>query len=345
MAGETDTSPKSDLTAFVAMSYDGRLQPVYLKVIEPVLRGFGYTCTRADEETRMGMVIDQIRESINTADLIFCDLTFQNPNVYYELGIAHTLGKNPILISQDPSIPFDAKHLRVILYEDSKYGLLDFREKLVDCIQKASARRPRPVSRAHARNDPDTADELRDQRVALFSNSGDMKRWAIKFLGDHRDAQSFERIEQIATSLEALETDFKRDAFTALYNIDRERARSILLEHGLRYQRDFLVRERVVDLLGNYPPDNELIFQMLQQATDSSWGVRRTVCEVLGRWKDPRAVNQLRMMLSDSEPQVSMAAVGALGRFSERQLGGDIKEVRQQAKEALERIDDDGTKR
>jgi HEAT repeat protein len=163
-----------------------------------------------------------------------------------------------------------------------------------------------------------------------------MRRWAIKFLGDNRDEESFDKIQQLALSSETSDPDIKRDAFTALYNIDPGKARNLLIGYGLRSQRDHLVRERAVDLLGNYPPDEELIQQMLAQSTDSSWGVRQKVCEVLGRWRDGRAIHQLRMMLSDSEPQVSMAAVEALNRFSEGQVE---PELREEAQEALDRIE------
>ena len=321
------------------MSYDERLKPVYLKVVRPVLSDvFGYDPTLADEVTRMGVIVDQIRELIEQASLILCDLTFHNPNVFYELGIAHTLGKQPILISQDPAnIAFDAKHLRIIPYEDSKYGLLELRDSLVKSIEQNFG--PADERRAPVRErvyHPDVKADLADQRVALYSNSVDMRRWAIKFLGDNRDQESFDKIQQIALSSETSDPDVKRDAFTALYNIDPEKARSLLVGYGLRSQRDYLVRERAVDLLGNYPPDEELIQQMLAQSTDSSWGVRRKVCEVLGRWRDERAIHQLRMMLSDSDPQVSMAAVEALNRFSERQVE---PELREEAQEALDRIE------
>lgn len=333
------SSRESQPIAFVAMSYDERLKPVYLKVVRPVLADvFGYHPTLADEVTRMGVIVDQIRELIEHATLILCDLTFHNPNVFYELGIAHTLGKQPILISQDPAnIAFDTRHLRIIPYEDSKYGLLELRDNLVRTIEQGFG--PDDQRRAPARERVHYADvksDLADQRVALYSNSVDMRRWAIKFLGDNRDQDSFDKIRQIAVSSDISDLDVKRDAFTALYNIDNEKARNLLIGFGLRSQRDYLVRERVVDLLGNYPPDEELIEQMRAQATDSSWGVRRKVCEVLGRWEDERAIPQLRMMLSDSEPLVSMAAVEALNRFSARQVEPDLRE---EAQEALDRIE------
>ncbi len=129
---ETD-KPKS----FVAMCFDSRLQSIYQKVVRPVLEGHGFTCVRGDEILVPGVVVDQVRDEINSASLVFCDLSFQNPNVFYELGVAHTLDKPTLLISQSASgIPFDVAHLRVIPYEDSKIGLLDLREQLVKALNK-----------------------------------------------------------------------------------------------------------------------------------------------------------------------------------------------------------------
>jgi hypothetical protein len=303
------------------MTFDGRLQPVYLKVIKPVLEQHGYKCKRADEDSRMGIIVEHIRKEIEGASLIVCDLTFHNPNVFYELGIADTLDKTTILISQNAAdLPFDVRHLRVIPYTDDKFGLLDLREKLEAHIEMELQS---PKTDTHStRNLPVASNELENQRYALFSSSIDSRRWALKFLGDNRDKQSFDRIVQLAGDLSS-NTDVKRDAFTALYNIDKGKARPILIGIGLLNQRELLVRERVVELLGKYEPDDELIKQLLDQSSDTSWGVRRAICEVFGRWAHERTISQLRMMLSDLEPQVSLAAVDALSHFPEGQFGDE----------------------
>ena len=61
------------------------------------------------------------------------ETTEVNANVYYELGIAHTLGKPAILLSQTKNIeelPFDIRHLRFLVYEDSIEGSADLEERL-----------------------------------------------------------------------------------------------------------------------------------------------------------------------------------------------------------------------
>jgi hypothetical protein len=309
-----DNSPAP--IAFVVMCFDGRLHHVYHRVVKPVLENHGFHCKRGDEILESGMIVEQIQTAINGASLILCDLTFDNPNVFYELGIAHVQKKPIIMISQNPAnAPFDIRHWRIIPYEDSKLGLLDLREALVEYLNKTFPSDQEPYKHRPMTDFPVAIDELEIQRTGVFSASLEFKRYAIKFLGDHRDKASFQRIEMIAVS--DSNPDVIRDAFSSLYKIDPDEARPLLLESGLHRQKEYLVRERVVALLGNYPPDEGLLGVMREQLGDTSWGVRRTVCEVLGRWGKSEAVGPLQKMLSDPEPQVRLAAAEALERLHE----------------------------
>jgi hypothetical protein len=318
MFKDSQASGSKKPVAFVAMCFDGRLQHVYHKVVKPVLENHGFLCIRGDEISQTGVLMDQIRDAINHADLVICDLTFENPNVFYELGMAHVLEKSTILTSQSPgNIPFDVRHRRVIPYEDTKIGLLDLRAALVDTLMKMLSIDRESYLDRPPKDFPGALNELEGQRAALFSTSLDLKRYAIKFLGDHADRASYEKIEMIAVS--DSNVDVVRDAFTALFKIDPPKARSLLISTGLRRQKEFLVRERVVGLLGTLPPDKELLEQMKAQLGDSSWGVRRTVYEVLGRWGQSSAVGPLQQMLSDPEPLVRLAAAEALERLHEHE--------------------------
>lgn len=60
---------------------------------------------------------------IDRSRIVVCDCTGRNPNVFYEAGIAHTLGREVILITQNGhDIPFDLRHLRYIPYLDNVEG-------------------------------------------------------------------------------------------------------------------------------------------------------------------------------------------------------------------------------
>ena len=86
-------------------------------------------------------MIDQIWRGINKAKVLVAELTTKNPNVFYELGLAHALRKPVILISSNQDdVPFDLRHIRVILYDqaDPFWGqkLID---KVADNIRSAIA--------------------------------------------------------------------------------------------------------------------------------------------------------------------------------------------------------------
>ncbi|HLA43117.1 MAG TPA: hypothetical protein VJZ27_06760, partial [Aggregatilineales bacterium] len=85
----------------------------------------GVECKRADTSPRLGAIIDEIRHDIKNADVIVADCTGNNPNVFYELGFAHALGKQVILIAQSiADLPFDIQSLRSIDYSQNQEAFL-----------------------------------------------------------------------------------------------------------------------------------------------------------------------------------------------------------------------------
>ena len=69
-------------------------------------------------------MIQDVVSLIDRSSLVICDCTGKNPNVFYEVGIAHTLGREVILITQaEVDIPFDLRHLRFIRYLNNGKGL------------------------------------------------------------------------------------------------------------------------------------------------------------------------------------------------------------------------------
>lgn len=62
--------------------------------------------------------MDQVWQGINAAKVLVAELTSRNPNVFYELGLAHALKKPVVLISaKEEDVPFDLQHIRVIYYD------------------------------------------------------------------------------------------------------------------------------------------------------------------------------------------------------------------------------------
>jgi len=84
----------------------------------------GLRCRRADDIWENQVVIQDVVSLIDRSSLIICDCTGRNPNVFYEIGIAHTLGREVILITQaEADIPFDLRHLRFVPYLNNGEGL------------------------------------------------------------------------------------------------------------------------------------------------------------------------------------------------------------------------------
>lgn len=107
--------------AFVLMPFDAEFSSVYSDLIKPALENAGYEVERADEPLERQNVLRTIVRRIHEAELIVADLTGGNPNVFYELGIAHGLGRPTVLITQTSDgapmdVPFDLRSYRIEFY-------------------------------------------------------------------------------------------------------------------------------------------------------------------------------------------------------------------------------------
>lgn len=86
------------------------------EIINPIV-GKGYKVIRADKDPTPGQITSQIVKLIVNADLLIADLSFHNPNVFYELALRHITRKPCIhLIREGEKIPFDIKDIRVIKF-------------------------------------------------------------------------------------------------------------------------------------------------------------------------------------------------------------------------------------
>ncbi len=109
------TSPKP--FCFVLMPFEKKFDDVYEFGIKGACEDAGVYCDRVDEQIFAGSMLDRIYNQISKADIIVADMTGRNPNVFYEVGYAHVLGKTVILLTQQSEdIPFDLKHFQHIVY-------------------------------------------------------------------------------------------------------------------------------------------------------------------------------------------------------------------------------------
>ncbi|MBA3028936.1 MAG: hypothetical protein FP814_05435 [Desulfobacterium sp.] len=123
-----------DKQCFVLMPFEDDLKEIYTEIYKPVCTKSGLHCWRVDEISRPGSISRDIIEGILSADIIIADLTRKNPNVFYELGIAHSVGNKTIMTAQGiEHVPFDVRDYRVIIYEHNLMGC----EKLKTDLSKA----------------------------------------------------------------------------------------------------------------------------------------------------------------------------------------------------------------
>ncbi|KXU90042.1 hypothetical protein CI15_07685 [Paraburkholderia monticola] len=113
---------ETDLVA-VMMPFNAAFNAVH-EGIRRACTAAGYRCSRVDDIWEESTVIQDIFNLIFRAHVVVVDFTGKNPNVMYETGIAHTLGKHVVPISQSlDDVPFDMAHHRILKYLPNGEGI------------------------------------------------------------------------------------------------------------------------------------------------------------------------------------------------------------------------------
>jgi hypothetical protein len=109
-------APKSD-HAFVIMPLSTYWSRTVWSTIKNTMTALGFSCVRADEQYGQ-QILEDVWKGLCEASIVVADVTGRNPNVYYELGIAHILGRRVVLLTQNKAdIPFDTHIYRHISYK------------------------------------------------------------------------------------------------------------------------------------------------------------------------------------------------------------------------------------
>jgi hypothetical protein len=119
----------------VMMRFASQFDKVY-EMLQSVASKLSLKCLRADDIWEHDVIIQDIVSLIHRSRIVICDCTNRNPNVFYEAGIAHTIGKDVILIAQNEGdIPFDLRHIRYVTYLNNNEGRESLAEKVSQRIQ------------------------------------------------------------------------------------------------------------------------------------------------------------------------------------------------------------------
>ena len=105
--------------ALCLMPFNKRFDSTY-ESIRKACKLSSFNCYRSDDPVMPGSILKQIVEMILEAQIIIALIDGRNPNVFYEIGIAHALGKNVILVSDlnESKIPFDLRSKRFVFYQN-----------------------------------------------------------------------------------------------------------------------------------------------------------------------------------------------------------------------------------
>ncbi|WP_256545753.1 hypothetical protein [Halobellus inordinatus] len=208
--------------AFVILPFEDEFEKLYNEKIAPVLSDRGYEVNKADSVDSQRAIIEDIINGIANADLIVADLTGTNPNVFYELGIAHGLGVPTVLIAQDiDELPFDLAAYKTIEYsllfseieefeeeiaeigENHKSGDIEFGSPVSDYAEVEISHRPSPETAQE-----ETAGTQQTGEEGEVATGEETKKGVLEFLSNIDDninelEQLFGEIGEESKSLES----------------------------------------------------------------------------------------------------------------------------------------------
>ncbi len=125
-------------TCFTIMPFGGWFDDYYESIYCPAIESAGLKPCRPDDLYRPSTIVTDIWSYTQTSKLVLADLSGKNPNVFYELGLAHALAKPAILVAEAiDDVPFDLRALRVLEYNKNqpRWGEI-LQEKISNAIRE-----------------------------------------------------------------------------------------------------------------------------------------------------------------------------------------------------------------
>ncbi len=119
----------------VMTPFDADHTPVWL-AIEDMVKGNGWECERADSLFTDDRVMDRVARLVSEAEVVICDLSGRNANVFYETGLAHAIGKKTIILSERlDDVPSDMRGILFERYLPNRSGIEDLMPKLRERLE------------------------------------------------------------------------------------------------------------------------------------------------------------------------------------------------------------------
>jgi len=122
---------------FVIMPFSEERTEVYKHGIAPACQRAGFAAVRVDELKGHFNINRKIIEHIFSSDAVIAEISDHNPNVFYEMGVAHAIGNKTIMIAQNAkALPFDISNYRCLIYKQSVDGLKQLQEEIVESLHE-----------------------------------------------------------------------------------------------------------------------------------------------------------------------------------------------------------------
>lgn len=170
----------------------------FLELYEMLKKEFdaSFSFTNAGDLDNQQNILKDIVEGIYNAEIVIADLTGLNPNVFYELGLAHAMHKKVIILTQDiGELPFDIKSYRAVQYSLKFFEipkLVDELRKLLDGAIDGSVKYGNPVS-DYCPNALNTENGISSSSILLVQGDGeqnneDYDKGFLDFINDIQES-------------------------------------------------------------------------------------------------------------------------------------------------------------
>ncbi len=156
---------------FVIQPFDkGKYDKRYNDTFVPAIRSAGLEAYRVDEDTSSIVLIETIDTQIRNASVCLADITTDNPNVWFEVGLAIAYEKDIVLICSDErtgNFPFDIRHRTIIKYTCESQS--DFEKLKIEIKNKTTAFLQKPRKNAHHIISHLAQEQLSDCEITVLS--------------------------------------------------------------------------------------------------------------------------------------------------------------------------------
>jgi hypothetical protein len=225
---------------------------IFDAMIKPAITGskLGFTCERS--KPRTGNAIKDILTKLNRADVVIADLTDMNPNVFYELGVRHTLRNRTILIAQDMKyVPFDLRSYWVVIYKKDLSGVQDFKDRIRDIMKDM-------MNNPEQRDNP-VGDFLGEKNISLLSQerSANLKKLTALVSECSYNLHSVDRILRLLDADKKGQSRKERGRFVSSYRVNNICLTELLSTRYIELPKEIL--ERLVFLNGRLQRVNTIL--------------------------------------------------------------------------------------